>query len=189
MRRGSKKDISLVVSIISASFKDNKSTNFVTGNNTSKLPALVRYSFYKALLNDGVFINDDDTAACLVLDPNEKKISIRYLYYTLVLTLNVIGLQRIKEVLKREKLISKHQPKHNFLHLWYIGVIPTSAGAGKGTQLLQEILKFYSSSNKMMYLETSTIRNLPFYKKNGFDLVKKIENELPYILYIFKNSL
>ena len=186
MRKGKKKDISLVVRIISESFKDNKSTNFVTGNDISKLPALIKYSSYKALLNGDIFISHDEKAVALLIDSSKNKISISYLYHTLVLAINVIGLSRVREVLNREKLIAKHQPKNDFLHLWYIGVLPENSGTGKGTQLLQDILKFYSSDQKPIYLETSTIRNLSFYKRNGFEIVNKIENNLPYTLFILK---
>lgn len=104
------------------------------------------------------------------------------------LLFSVIGLSRLFKILKREKTIKAKQPKSDFIHLWYIGVLNSHQNKGEGSKILKEFLELKKNENIPFYLETSTKRNLNFYKKFGFELVEEIRDELPYTLYLFAKN-
>ena len=63
-------------------------------------------------------------------------------------------------------------------------VLPLWQGKGKGTQILQELLDLAALENRLVYLETSTLKNLPWYQKMGFTIYEKLD--LGYTLYFLK---
>ena len=72
-------------------------------------------------------------------------------------------------------------------YLWFIGVDPVVQNEGIGSKLLQEIIDYSNVNNRSVYLETSTIRNLSWYEKFGFEIYS--EQYLTYHLYFFKKDL
>lgn len=90
------------------------------------------------------------------------------------------------KTLNREALIKKIQPKELMTYLWFIGVKTEDQNKGFGSNMLQSIIKYSEQNNKPIYLETSTVRNLPWYKKFGFEVYS--EQELTYRLYFLKRN-
>ncbi len=62
-------------------------------------------------------------------------------------------------------------------YLWAIGVAPACQGRGLGGKLLAPILEKASSTGMPCYLETHNPKNLAFYAKFGFEVVR--EGQLP----------
>ena len=93
-----------------------------------------------------------------------------------------IGIERALKILKRESKIKQFHPHDQFVYLWFIGVHPHHQGNGCGTKLLNEVLEKY---DKEIYLETSTVNNIPWYKKFGFEIYNEI-NDFGYKFYMLK---
>ncbi len=187
MRIANWKDQDLVVDIISQSFNENKSINFVAKQDEKRkqrIELLIRYSFFQGMNFGQIFISDDNKGACIVLFSNKKKTTFRSVIWDLKLAVKCIGASRVLKVLKRESGIKAKHPKEAFIHLWYIGVYPDAQQKGIGSCLLSEVLKKYPK--EMFYLETSTVENLPFYKKYNFEVTDTID--LGYSLHILKRS-
>lgn len=188
MRAASFEDKSLVIDILTESFKENKSVLSVVGNDKSKIPELMGYSFEKGMIDGEIWINDRRTVTLIALYPRRAGFSFRGIKLDIKLLFSVIGLSRLFKILKRERTIKAKQPKSDFIHLWYIGVLNTHQNRGEGSKMLREFLEMKKKENIPIYLETSTERNLSFYKKMGFELVEKIREELPYTLYLFAKN-
>ena len=63
---------------------------------------------------------------------------------------------------------------------WYLmnlGVDPPRQGQGVGSRLIQPILARADAERLPCYLETMKERNLPFYRRHGFEVV--VEDEIP----------
>jgi GNAT superfamily N-acetyltransferase len=61
---------------------------------------------------------------------------------------------------------------------WYLppmGVDPSQQGKGFGSALLQHTLMQFDRNNKIAYLESSNPRNIPLYKRHGFELLGTIQ--------------
>lgn len=69
-------------------------------------------------------------------------------------------------------------------YLWFIGVDPEYQNTGIGTQLLHDVIAYSRQKNRPVYLETSTLKNLPWYKKVGFQIYQELD--LTYKLFFLK---
>lgn len=188
MIKASKKDRDLVVEILTRSFNTNKSVNYIIrqdGQRARRIKQLMQYSFDICLLSGEIYLSADKNACALITFPKNKKTSLQSILLDLRLAFTAIGLSRIRKVLARESAVSKLHPSMPFLHLWFIGVHPSSQHKGVGSILLKEIIQYASTSNLSIYLETSTTENIPWYKRNGFVIYKEIN--FGYTLHCLKN--
>lgn len=55
-----------------------------------------------------------------------------------------------------------------------VGVDPAFQGHGYGKALLQPVLERAGREGASVYLETAQPKNVPFYEKLGFDLVREL---------------
>lgn len=194
MRKANLKDTSLITDILTDSFKENKSIINVTRkgkHQLKRISSLMKFFFLNAYYNGDVFLSDDEKACIMMLTNENRKIpftaKLNFFFWNLNLFFNVLGVRNVKNVLQREKAIDKNHPKEPFLHLYYVGVLQEQQGKGIGTKLITETINRYNNY-KIVYLETSDKRNLPLYKKLGFDIVN-VHDELELTLYIMKKKI
>ncbi|HNP08180.1 MAG TPA: GNAT family N-acetyltransferase [Cyclobacteriaceae bacterium] len=190
MRKGSESDKNLVVDILSKSFLDNKSTNYVVKQDhkrEDRIRRLVEYSFYQCIYFGEVLISDNNKGCALIMIPSQKRFSIRAIFWDIKLALSAIGLTRVLKVMKREKIVKTHHPNDKVCYLWFIGVDPLYQNEGTGSKLLMEILDKYDKRGMPIYLETSVDRNLPWYKRFGFEIFNSIE--FTYTLFMLRRTV
>ncbi len=183
MREAKNSDKQLVINILSKSFDTNKSINYVVKQDAKRLERikiLMEYSFFMGYNFGKVFISNDNNSCAILI--HQKKTTLKSVLWDIKLIFNVIGVKRVLKVLKRENKLKSIQPKEKFIHLWYLGVFPEFQSKGIGTELLNNVTQYYKK--EQIYLETSTLSNLPFYKKNGFKIIDEIE--LDYKLFVLK---
>lgn len=169
MLKAKPQDKHLVVAILSEAFENNHSVNYVVKQDAKKherIKALMDYSFDICYQYGNVFLSNDKQACALILYPDKQKPT---LILDLKLAFNCIGLTRAKKVLQRNSSIKRQYPTKELAYLWFIGVYKQQQGKGLGTILLKEITEYTESLKRPMYLETSMLQNLPFYKKLGFE--------------------
>lgn len=183
-------DKQLVVEMLTDAFKENKSVNYIVKQDAKKdkrIRNLMSYSFNVCYLSGDVFFNDDKTAVALVSYPDKQRMTLKSIFLDLRLVFKTIGLTRAMKALSRESLIKKNYPTKEIYYLWFIGVSLENQGKGKGTQLLRELIEHSETLNRKIYLETSTLRNLPWYKKFGFRVFKELD--LGYTLYMLTRDI
>lgn len=181
-------DEAIIVNILTQSFEVNQSVKYIIRQDKLKakrLKLLIKYSFKVCLLNGEAYLSNDKVACALCLFPGKKNNKFKKLILDLGLIINVTGLGKLSKVLKKETAIEKAMPHLPLYHIWYIGVEPVSQGKGHGSKLLQDILDRASELNRTAVLETSTERNLPWYKKFGFKIYNQLEFD--YTLYLLQN--
>lgn len=187
MKNANKNHKDLVVDILTESFRTNKSIQYILKDTSpERVRALMEYSFDSCINSGKVLLSDDLKGCALISFPDKKKTTVGSLLSEAKLIINGVGIANIPKVLKREKKISSHYPKTDIYYLWFIGVHPDHQGRGVGGKLLAEIIEDSKKMNRPVYLETSTIENLPFYKKYGLSVYSELE--LTYTLYLI-NSL
>ena len=182
-------DKDLVVDILAKSFETNQSVNYIIRQDARKLKRirhLMDYSFELCFLFGDVFLSADKKACALVLYPEKKKATLKAILLDLKLIFFSVGLQNIRKTLAREAMIKKLQPRERMAYLWFIGVDPEYQNTGIGTQLLNEVIQNSRLKNRPVYLETSTAKNLPWYKKVGFQVYQELD--LTYKLFFLKYS-
>lgn len=189
MKKAAYGDKVLVKNILSKSFDKNQSVNYIAQQDDlreKRIAALMDYSFEICFNYGEVYLSDDNKACALVLYPDRKKTTFKSVLEDIKLLFNCIGLSNIGKAMKREAAIKKIQPNAPMYYLWFIGVDPDSQGTGIGTQLMNEVIEDSQGQSRPIYLETSTQRNLPWYKKFGFDVYSDLD--LSYKLYFLKRD-
>jgi ribosomal protein S18 acetylase RimI-like enzyme len=189
MIRANNKDKELIVDILARSFDDNKSVNYIVkqdSKRTERLKKLMSYSFDVCHLFGDVFLSDDKKGCALIVMPDKKKTTLKSIGLDAKLVTSVIGLSNVKKAMAREARINKLHPKTPFYYLWFIGVDPSQQNKGTGTKLLTEIINEGKSKGRPIFLETSTLKNIPWYEKFGFIIYDKLD--FGYDLYCMKNE-
>lgn len=189
MKKAAYGDKNLIKSILCKSFDDNQSVNYIAKQDhlrTQRIDSLMDYSFETCYKFGEVFLSDDRNACALVLYPHQKKATFSSIYLDIQLLLNCIGVENMGKAMKRESSIKKIQPKVPMYYLWFIGVDPKAQGSGIGSNLMEAIIQDSQRKSLPIYLETSTLRNLPWYKKFEFDIYYELD--LTYNLYFLKRD-
>jgi ribosomal protein S18 acetylase RimI-like enzyme len=70
---------------------------------------------------------------------------------------------------------ARHDPLEQHWHLGPVGVLPSHQGKGIGTKLLSRFCQEVDACLSPAYLETDTDKNVRFYERFGFEVVKKTE--------------
>jgi len=183
-------DKTLVVDILTKSFDSNESVNYIAKqdkNRTKRINALMDYSFEECFMFGDVFLSDDEKACALVLYPDKKRTTVKSILLDVKLIFSCIGIENIKKALARESKIKQLQPKTTMYYLWFIGVDPEYQSQGIGNNLLQNVINDSDKKQRPIYLETSTMKNLPWYKKFGFQIYNELD--LTYKLFFLKREL
>ena len=173
-----------VVEILSRSFKTNKSVNYVVKPDSKvnrRINRLMEYSFDMCNAFGEIWMDKGKNGCALILWSDQKRMVP---LWDAKLAFGSIGITRAFKVLKREAIIKQNHPKEPFCYLWFIGVDPKNQRDGIGSKLIKEVLKVCDKKNLSTYLETSTLTNIPWYKKNGFEIFEKID--LGYELFLLK---
>jgi GNAT superfamily N-acetyltransferase len=189
MKNADYKDKNLVIDILTKSFDTNQSVNYIAkqdGKRLKRISALMDYSFEVCYMFGDVFLSDDRKACALILYPDKKKTTLKSILLDIKLIFSCIGVENIKKALASESKIKQLQPKELMYYLWFIGVDPEYQNEGLGSSLLDVIIKDSKHKQRPIYLETSTLKNLPWYKKYGFQIYNELE--LSYKLFFLKRE-
>jgi GNAT superfamily N-acetyltransferase len=90
----------------------------------------------------------------------------------LPMLLNATGLGRFGRLLKlREAMDSRHPMERAHDYLWFLGVRPDAQGGGIGSRLLASKTERMDAAGRCGFLETATPRNLPLYRRHGFEII------------------
>ena len=70
---------------------------------------------------------------------------------------------------------ARHDPLDQHWHLGPVGVLPSHQGKGIGTELLSRFCQEVDACLSPAFLETDTSKNVRFYARFGFEIVKETE--------------
>lgn len=189
MLRANHSDRERIVDILSSSFDDNKSVNYIIKQDSrrpERLKKLMEYSFDYCRLFGDVFLTEDKKGCALIIKPDEKKTSLKSILLDVRLALSVVGIGNVKKAMARESAIKEIHPDGKLYYLWFIGVDPSEQNKGIGSKLLGEVINRAQAQNRTICLETSTLKNIPWYEKFGFTIYKELD--FGYKLYCMKRE-
>lgn len=189
MLRAEYKDRDQVVRILSGSFNDNKSVNYIIKQDSKRIQcirALMEYSFDICRMFGDVFLSEDKKGCALILIPDKKKTTLKSILLDAKLTFSSVGLSNIKKAMNREAKIKQIHPNGFLYYLWFIGVDPSNQNNGIGSRLLKDVINEGQKQNRIICLETSTLKNIPWYEKFGFSIYQ--EFDFGYKLFCMKRE-
>jgi len=182
-------DKKLIIDILSRSFDDNQSVNYIVKQDEKRIRrirSLMDYSFEMCYQFGEVLLSDDRKACALILYPHQKTTTLKSICLDIKLTIRAIGLRNIIKALKREEKIKAKQSKIDMAYLWFIGVDPLYQHKGIGSNLIQQVIQHANDKNLSIYLETSTLKNIPWYERFGFQIYDELD--LGYTLFFLKRN-
>ncbi len=147
----------------------------------------MEYSFEVCYHFGKVFLSDDKKACALIVLPDKRRTTFRSVLWDIKLVFDCIGVGNAKRAMARETKIKSLQPKVPMFYLWFVGVEPAYQGHGIGTDLLIDIISECESEGKTICLETSTLKNLPWYQRLGFNIYHELD--LGYTLFFLKRDV
>ncbi len=183
-------DKETVINILTAAFLDNKSVNYLIrqdGYKLFRIRALMDYSFEACRQHGKVLLSDDRKACALLIYPELQRTSVWSIWLDLKLVFNGIGFYNALRAMKRRKMITSIHSVERMAYLWFIGVDPRYQHFGLGKRLMEEIIIAALQDNRPIYLETSTLANLPWYKKFGFEVYHELD--LSYRLFFLRFNM
>jgi GNAT superfamily N-acetyltransferase len=189
MKRAQYIDRATIVDILVNSFRDNKSVNYIIQQDRKKelrLRRLMEYSHDVCKLYGDVFITEDKTGCALIVKPDKKKATLKAIFLDIKFVINCLGLSNVKKAMSREAKIKSHHPEGLLYYLWFIGVDPNKQSQGIGSSLLKEVIAEGQKESRIICLETSTLKNIPWYQSFGFNIYQELN--FGYKLYCLKKE-
>jgi GNAT superfamily N-acetyltransferase len=134
-------------------------------------PSFIRAFGGKAFTHGSAYYVDGYAAAALWLPPDvlpdEDMLSSIFQ--------RSVSEQIQKDVITVFDQMSRYHPSEPHWHLPLMGVDPLKQGKGFGSALMQHALVQCDRDNKLAYLESSSPRSVPFYKRHGFEVLGTIQ--------------
>ncbi|PKP02398.1 MAG: hypothetical protein CVU11_12140 [Bacteroidetes bacterium HGW-Bacteroidetes-6] len=193
MKIGQKKDQLLVVDILTDSFFENPSANWVVKSDSkirNRIRELCKYAFKTSLMRRGVFISSDRKGAALCYKYNFKKNNLLDYWNQLVLAIKAIGLSRLPSILKREAFLNSKRPKSGeYLYMWFLGVSPGFHDGHAASELKDTVLELSDKQGLPIYLETSIEKNRRVYERFGFEIFDTWHEEDQGVLVYFMRRM
>ena len=189
MIRAQPADKDLIVTILVNSFEDNKSVNYIISQDNKRMERikwLMEYSYDVCNLFGDIFLSEDKKGCALLIVPDKKRTTIQSILMDAKFALTCLGLSNINKAMKRESKIKQVHPHGLLYYLWFIGVDLRNQNKGIGSRLLQDVISEGQKQNRTICLETSTVKNVPWYEKFGFSIYH--EFDFGYRLFCLKRK-
>ena len=177
--------------VLAASFFDYPMFTFYFPDKSRRARYLPWY--FQRILNVAqhygeIYVTADLSGVIFTLPPTHNKISLwEYAQNGFCLTPFILGLRNYTRSMKCEAFV--HQTREKIMkdrqhyYLWGVAVGPHTKRTGVGSRLLNFIFEKASKEKMPIYLETHDEKNVPYYQKHNFDLMKSAhipEYDLPF---------
>jgi ribosomal protein S18 acetylase RimI-like enzyme len=134
-------------------------------------PSLIRSYGGKAFENTGAYYMDGYSGAELWLRPNVYQDAEALI----IMLKNTVSEQNQEALMAMLKQMEHFHPKEPHWYLSFLGVDPAKQNYGFGSALLKHALLQCDQDSKLAYVESSNLRNLPFYERHGFEVMGTIQ--------------
>ncbi|MFC5046845.1 GNAT family N-acetyltransferase [Aquimarina hainanensis] len=191
MRKASIEDKELVTDILVSAFaplKGDNSINLIVKQDhkrVQRMRILMAYLFEKAFYFGEVFISSNNKACLLLHFPHKEKTTLRTILLNIRLAFFCIGIERVFEVLKRQRIAKQFYPKERHIRPVILAVKEDAKGNGTAARLMLHVKDQYKDNQLPVIIDTSSEYNVKLYKRFGFKLIKK-EKGLKFPIYFLR---
>jgi GNAT superfamily N-acetyltransferase len=179
-RRATTQDLPGIADALADAFHDDPVMAYVFGDDQAKaqkrLVPFFRHEGGRHLRGDHVFTTEGYAGASYWDPPRRWKTGAKdYLGLAGPMLLGVgLRIPRALRGLARLDEVHEAQPADH----WYLAVLGTRTdrqGTGVGSALMDPVLEICDRDGLGAYLESSKERNVPFYRRHGFEVVEEVE--------------
>ena len=167
-------DETLIVDVIVRAFRSDPVVRWAWPDLHSYLtnfPSFVRVFGGKAFSQGSAYFVDGHAGAALWLLPNTS-LDEETLYELLQRT---VFDDRKADLFTMFEEMDSYHPSEPHWYLPLIGIDPSQQSKGYGSMLMQHVLSQCDRSQIPAYLEATSVKNLSFYQRHGFELLGTIQ--------------
>jgi GNAT superfamily N-acetyltransferase len=179
-RSATKQDLPGIAAALADAFHDDPVMAYVFGpespSSQRHLRAFFQHEGSRHLRHEHVFTDDGHGGASYWDPPGRWRTGLRD-YFGMAVPMLLGVNRRIPRALRglaNVEAVHERQPQDH----WYLAVLGTRSakqGTGLGSAMMAPVLEICDREGVGAYLESSKERNVPFYRRHGFEVVEEIE--------------
>ena len=174
-------DRALLASALASAFSEDPLFGWMAGAGPNKpLEPKMRLLFGALLKGDLakpehlVFMSEDGNGAAIWKAPNKWKMPTGDLLRSMPAMLRALG-TRIPRMMGALTAIEKAHPTEEHYYLEGLGTRRDMQSKGVGSAVIGHMLERCDAEGMPAYLESSNVRNVPFYARHGFEATGEID--------------
>ena len=177
VRRATEADVEPMAAQLCRAFFDDPVFGHVFRNESRRAEGMRRY-FITQMRRDylpfgGCYTTDDHTGAA-IWGPAGKPLLTGLAGIVRMIPVIPYMAGRLKATLQLLSLIESLHPHEPHWYLATLGTDPDFQGKGIGSALMRPVLDQCDAEGWPAYLESSKERNIPFYSRHGFKVVRQV---------------
>jgi ribosomal protein S18 acetylase RimI-like enzyme len=170
-------DVEPMAAALCLAFADDPVMQHVFRNEGRRTKAMRAY-FTSQMRGDylafgGCYTTDDHRGAA-VWGPAGKPLLTGWAGISNLIKVLPYVISHVKSTLEMISLIESMHPHEPHWYLATLGTDPAAQGQGIGSALMRPVLQHCDADGLPAYLESSKERNIPFYNRHGFEVVKEV---------------
>jgi ribosomal protein S18 acetylase RimI-like enzyme len=182
VRKATMADVDRLGDVLGRAFDDDPIFRAILPDDAQRRRALpILFREWTRLLHvplDAAWTTDDVSGGALWSPPGKWKIGLVDEAKMAPKMIRALG-SRVVASLRVLFAIESRHPKdkpHHYLRV--LGCDPSRQGQGVGSRLLRPMLERCDAQREPAYLESSNGKNLPFYRRHGFEVVDEVVTHL-----------
>jgi ribosomal protein S18 acetylase RimI-like enzyme len=176
IRRTRGSDHPAVTRTLAAAFDKDPVTSFCVRADARRWWAL-QVAFKRALdlfqPYDLTFVANDGQGAALWARHDQWQLTFWQEWWLIPLYIRVCGIDRFRRLGRGFDSMKSRHPTEPHYYLYLLGVHPDHQLQGLGAALLCTMLERCDREHMPAYLEASSPRNIPFYRRHGFQVIEE----------------
>jgi GNAT superfamily N-acetyltransferase len=174
VRAALRADVTQVCAVLARAFEDDPVARFLLPD-ARRRPGGLRAFFRAQIAGDllafgGVYTTDDYAGAALWAPPGKPPLTGLRAIGGLLPVLPYVAGAGLPRALRFLAHMEKIHPREPHWYLATLGTDPPRQGKGVGSALLAPVLARCDREGTRAYLESSKERNIPFYRRHGFEV-------------------
>ena len=157
------------------------------------LNSFFKNEFSRLYKHSNIIANNQECESIIVYGNKKEMDTISYYTYSNMMNFVKLifkGNISISETWKLAKFDDKYQNAiknvklpEDTLCILYFGTKSNNQGKGLGSKLLKYVIKTANNERKNIYLDNTEEKNVSYYKKFGFEVIKEIKIKEDYIVW------
>lgn len=177
--RATNEDVAEIVEMLIRAFYDDPVASFMFCREQHKKRALKR--FFSILIRGDymktgeVWTTSARSGAAVWGPPSKPRPGMRDLFQMFPLLRELMPLGHMREAFTALFAVEAERPKIPHWYLATLGTDPDLQGRGVGSTLMTSMIERIDEEHQPAYLESSKERNVPFYRRFGFEVTKELK--------------
>jgi ribosomal protein S18 acetylase RimI-like enzyme len=177
VRLVTKADVRPLATVLARAFQDDPVAAYIFPDAAKRPRGLARFFRLQLggtfLRNGEAYTTTERQGGAFWLPPASPRPGMRELLEQLPM-LPLLG-RRLMPTLRLIGVMQSHHPRSSHYYLGTLGTDPPVQGHGIGSAMMAPVLARCDQHGIPAYLESSNIDNVPFYRRQGFEVTKELQ--------------